>query len=106
MAVRRNHAIREIEALGIAGCSQYREYKKCPGNAVHGGGLHKWSVHSRHGPAAILSVMAVRRARHRIAALHRLFGRRRGAAVECIRCKSDYEHRQKNWSSKTHHPLT
>jgi len=69
---------------------------------MHGGRLHKRSVHRLHGLATILSVMPVRRARHGIAALHRLFCRR-GTAVECIRRESDCQHRQKNWLSQTHH---
>jgi hypothetical protein len=69
---------------------------------MHGGGLHKRSVHRWHGFAAILSVMTVRRALHRMAALHRLFRRRRGAAVECIRRESGCKYRQKNWLSQTH----
>jgi hypothetical protein len=70
---------------------------------MHGGGLHKRSVHRRHGLAAILSVMPVRRARHRIAALHRLFWRRRSTTVKCIRRESDCQYGQKNWLSQTHH---
>jgi hypothetical protein len=70
---------------------------------MHRGGLHKRSVHRRHGFAAILSVMTVRRARHRMATLHRLFRRRRGTAVECIPRESDCQYRQKNWLSQAHH---
>ncbi len=64
---------------------------------MHGGGLHKRSAYRWHGLAAILRVMAVRRARHRIAALHGLFWRQRRTAVEGIGRESDCEHRQKNW---------
>ncbi len=70
---------------------------------MHGGGLHKWSVHRGHGLATILSVVTVRRTWHGIAALHRLFGHRRGTAVERIRRESGCEDRQKNWPDKTHH---
>jgi len=70
---------------------------------MHGGRLHKRSVHRLHGLAAILSMMPVRRARHRIAALHRLFRRRRDTAVERIRRESGCQHCQKNWPSQTHY---
>ena len=70
---------------------------------MHGGGLHKRSVHRRHGLAAILSVMTIRRARHRIATLHCLLGCRRGTAVECIRSERDCQYRKKKWPSRTHH---
>ncbi len=56
---------------------------------MHRRGLHKWSVHRGHGLAAILTVAAARRTVHRLAALHRLFWRRRGLAVECIYSQSD-----------------
>ena len=69
---------------------------------MHRGRLHKGSVHRRHSVAAIFTVMTVRRARHRIAALHRLLRRRRSAAVKCVRRESDGKHRQKNWLSKMH----
>jgi hypothetical protein len=64
---------------------------------MYGRGLHKRSVHRWHGLTAILTVMTVRRARHRIAALHRLFRCRRGTAVEGILRESDCENRQKEW---------
>jgi len=61
------------------------------------GGLHKRSAHGWHGLAAVLTVVAVRRARHRIAAVDRLFRRRDCTAVQGIRRKSDCQHRHKNW---------
>lgn len=97
-----NHAIRGIEAQRLANRWQHCEDKGGVGDAMHGGRLHKRSVHRGHSLAAILSVMTVRRARHRIAALHRLFWCRRGAAVERARRKSDCQHRQKNWLGQTH----
>ncbi len=99
----RNHAISGIYCVRLASRRQYCEYKKRGRNTMHGGGLHKRSVHRWHGFAAILSLMSVRRARHRIATLHRLFGRRRGIAVERIRHKRDCQYRQNNWHSQTHH---
>ena len=67
------------------------------------GRLYKGRVHGRHGLAAFLAVLvAVRCARHRIAALHRLIGRRHGQAVKGIRGKGDDHHREKNWPNKTH----
>jgi hypothetical protein len=70
---------------------------------MHGGGLHKRSVHLLHGLATILSVMPMRRALRGIATFHHLFRRRRSTAIECIPRKSDCEHRQKNWLGQTHH---
>jgi len=58
---------------------------------MHGCDLHKRPVRGWHGLAAILTVVTMRRAMHRIAALHRLFWRRRGTAVECVRCESGCE---------------
>jgi hypothetical protein len=72
---------------------------------MHGGGLHKRSAHGWHGLAAILTVMAVRRARHRIAAVHRLLWRRHCTAVQGIRREHQYEYCQKNWLSQAHHQL-
>jgi hypothetical protein len=51
---------------------------------MHGRGLHKRCVHRGHGLAAILLVMALWCARHGVAALHRLLGRGRALAIECI----------------------
>jgi hypothetical protein len=62
--MRRNQVIREVEALRFAGYWQNCGYNGGVGNAMHGGGLHKRSVHCWHGLAAILTLMTVRRARH------------------------------------------
>jgi hypothetical protein len=67
--------------------------------------LHKRTVRRWHRLAAILTVVTMRRAMHRIAALHRLFRRRRGITVERIRRKGDCEDRPKNWTRKTHYLL-
>jgi hypothetical protein len=64
--------------------------------------LTESSVHRWHGLATFLTMMTVRRAPHRIAALHRLFGRGHAAAVERIRRDCEDEHSQKNSSSKSH----
>jgi hypothetical protein len=46
---------------------------------MRGGRLHKRVVHGRHDLAAFLAVLvAVRRAVHRLAALHRRIGRGQG----------------------------
>jgi hypothetical protein len=97
--MRRNHAVRGIYRERFVSRWQHSKYNRRVGNAVHRGRLHKRSVHRWHGFAAILRVMTVRRALHRIAALHRLLGGHRRAAVECIRRESDCQHRQKNWPS-------
>jgi hypothetical protein len=99
----RNHTIRGIYCVRLASRWQHCEYKGRGRNTMHGGGLHKKTVHRWHGFAAMLSVMTVRRARHRIATLHRLFGRRRGTALECICRERDRQYHQKNWLSQTHH---
>ena len=70
---------------------------------MRGGWLDKRRVHGRHGLAAFLAVLvAVRRAVHGIAALHRRIGRRHGQAVEGIRGKGNDHHRQQNWLGKAH----
>ena len=46
-------------------------------------------VHARHGLATILTMMTMRRTSHRVAALHRLFGRRHADAVERRRRESE-----------------
>jgi len=81
----RNHAVGGIYGVRFASRWQHGEYSGRVGNAMHGGGLRKRSVHRWHGFAAVLGVMPVRRTRHRITTLHRLFGGRRGTAVKCIR---------------------
>src|SRR5882762_7548312 len=97
VAMCRNHAIGGIQGERLGSRWKHGEYKGRVGNALHRGGLHKRSVYRWHGLAAILRVMAVRRARHRIAALHSLFWRDRRTAVKRVRCKSDCDHHQKEW---------
>jgi hypothetical protein len=63
---------------------------------MHGGDLHKGAVRGRHGLATILTMMAMGRAMHGFAALHRLLRRRHGVAVECIGCESDRKHCREN----------
>jgi len=70
---------------------------------MRGGWLDKRRVHGRHGLAAFLAVLvAVRRAVHGIAALHRRIGRRHGQAVERVRSEGDHHHRQQNGFGKVH----
>ncbi len=70
---------------------------------MYRGRLYKGRVHRRHGLAAFLAMLvAVRRARHRIAALHRLVGRRHGQAVERIHSEGNHYHRQQNMIGNTH----
>ena len=73
---------------------------------MHVSGLHKRSPHRWHGLAAILTALPMRRARHRIAAVHRLFWRRHCTAVQRVCREQDCNHRQKNWLSQTHHQIT
>jgi hypothetical protein len=65
-------------------------------------GLHKRRMHRRHGLAAILTLMSLRGARHRIAALHRLFLRRHTIAIERIYPKQNRHDRDQNWLRKAH----
>ena len=55
-----------------------------------------------HGLATILRVMPMRRARHRVAAVHRLFGRCCRATVERIRRESDHQQCQQHWFCEAH----
>lgn len=99
----RNHAAGGDQTVRLSSRWQHREYSGRVGNAMHVGGLHKRSADSWHRLAAILTAMAVRRARHRIAAVHRLFRRRHCAAVQGIRCKCYCQHCLKNWPNWAHH---
>jgi hypothetical protein len=69
---------------------------------MHQRGLNKGSVHRWHRLATILTMMTLRRARHRVAALHRLFRRRHAAAVKRIRHQSEGEHRHKDRPAVSH----
>ncbi len=70
---------------------------------MYRGRPYKRRMHGRHGLAAFLAMLvAVRRARHRIAALHRLVGRRHGQAVERIHSEGHHYHRQQDWLGNTH----
>ena len=67
--------------------------------------LHEGAVRRWHVLAAILTVMTMRRAMHRFAALHRLLRRGRSAAVKCIRREGDSEYGPKDSRNRTHHIL-
>jgi hypothetical protein len=69
---------------------------------MHRRGLHKRTVHRWHGLTAILTMVMMRRAMHCMAALHCLFWRRRGTAVECVRGQSDREYHSKHWRNQPH----
>jgi len=64
--------------------------------------LHKRRVHRWHGFAAILTVVTVRRALHRVTALHRFLSGVRGTAVERIGGQRDREQDQQKCSDKLH----
>ena len=66
---------------------------------MHPSGLTDSRVHSRHGLAAILTAMTIRRTPHRVAALHRLFGLSHTDAVERIRRQSRDQSHDKDSSS-------
>ena len=59
-------------------------------------------MNGRHGLAAILSVMTMRVALHRIAALHGLLGRSHANAIERIARESDGENYDQPSSCKPH----
>ena len=64
--------------------------------------LHKGRVHRGHGLAAILAMMPLRGARHRITALHRLFWRGHGVTIERVDPKQDCHDRDQDWIRKSH----
>ena len=69
-------------------------------------GLNKRRVDCRHGLAAILTVVAVGRTRHSIAALHRLFRRCHGQTVGSVCRKSNNSDHQEHRSGTSHHSLS
>jgi hypothetical protein len=64
--------------------------------------LHKGRVHRGHRLAAILAMMPLWGARHRITALHRLFRRSHGVTIELIYPKQDCDDRDQDWIRKSH----
>lgn len=89
--MRREQTVRSIQAVRFLRCRLHGEYQGGIGDAVYCGGLHKRRTHRWHGFAAILAGMAVRGARHGIAALHRLFRCGCGTTVDCIGGKSNHQ---------------
>ena len=69
-------------------------------------GLYKFSVQRWPCLAAILIMMALRSAVHRIAALHCLFQRGHRCAVEGISPQGKDHYRDQNWPGYTHGSLT
>jgi hypothetical protein len=65
--------------------------------------LKKCRLKRRHRLATILPMMAIRRARHRIAALHRLFGCFHREAVEAICRKGNDRDQHQGCSGKLHY---
>jgi hypothetical protein len=55
----RNHRTGGIYRLRLATHGLQGEHKRRVGNAMHGGGLHKRSMHCWHGLAATLGIMTV-----------------------------------------------
>jgi len=55
-----------------------------------------------HGLAAVLTVMTMPHALHRLAALHRLLSRRPRSAIEGVSGESDRENSRKDVSRKSH----
>jgi hypothetical protein len=89
----RNHAVRRVLGERLTVRWQHCEYEGSVGNDRYGGGLHKGSSHRRHGLAAVLCVMTLRCARHRITTFHCLLGCCRSLAVKCVRAEGDREYR-------------
>jgi hypothetical protein len=66
-------------------------------------GLYKRHVYRRHRLAAFLAVLvAVRRAMHRVAALHRLFRRRHGSAIHRVPRDRSNQGQAQNYLQKVH----
>jgi hypothetical protein len=66
-------------------------------------GLYKRHMHRRHRLAAFLAVLrAMRRAWHRIAALHCLLRRRHGSTIDCVPRNRDSHDQEQNLFRKTH----
>jgi hypothetical protein len=61
-------------------------------------------MHGGHGLAAILPLMAMRRARHRFAALHGFIGSGHAGAVEGVRSKRNCDRHQKKCLAQSHRP--
>ena len=85
MALRSKDASRRIQAWRCINPRQYCEENRRERQTVSRSGLYKRHVHGRHGLAAFLAVLvAVRRALHRVAALHGLLGRCHGSAIHRV----------------------
>src|SRR6516165_6582652 len=65
-------------------------------------GLDKRIQQAGHRLAAILAMMSLRGARHRITALHRLFWRSHGVTIERVYPKQDCHDRDQDWIRKSH----
>jgi hypothetical protein len=63
---------------------RYADRDRSKQNALDRRGMTQRGIHRWHGLATILTMMMVRRAPHRFAALHRLFGRRHCTAIQTI----------------------
>jgi hypothetical protein len=94
--VRCNDASRRHQVKRVNRSWQHSLHVEREASTVPRRELHEWRVHRRHGLAAILTVMALRRARHRIAALHRLFRCCHASTVECVGHKTHCHNRCEN----------
>ena len=71
-------------------------------NNVSDGGLKKCLVNRRHRLAAVLTMVPIRGARHRVATLHRLLRRRHGQTVKAV-CRKGYDREDnRDCLGKTH----
>lgn len=95
--MRRDHAFRRIESMWHRGRWNHTEQDGRIADGVNGRRLYERRAHRRHGLTTILTMMTMGRARHRLAALHGLLGRRGSATVQCVHSESGSENCQTNW---------
>ena len=98
-----NHAGFRLHALSLVKRLHHGERDGGKRKALHRRGLAESGAHRWHCVATFLTMMmTVRGTTHRLAALHRLFGRCHAAAIGRIRRDRNHEHSRENSSSETH----
>ena len=97
-----NHALRWLVAVRFTEGWHQPASNRGAGNALGRRMLIEGNMRRRHGLATILMTVVVRRAPHRVAALHCLFRRTHADTVECIRRESDGHCREKDSPYQPH----
>ena len=100
--IRGNQESGEGESARLSGCRQQRKSQWIKRNSLPRRRREERRVDHRHGLAAILAMMAVGRARHGVATIHRLFRRGHRVAIKRIRRESDSQSYQQNCFPKSH----